>query len=246
MSVAVAVNECLGRIRNRSSWRGLKRDLIINSVGATVIFGASDAISQLVAPYISRKAAPSTVQLSATSASLSPSPGLSPASPGDCSGSEAAGGGDAFSKSRTAVVASQGWLLNGVLLTPFYRALDVVYGATNIPGRFFPGVPLKIITLQVLYMPVATKLFLFTTPFLERLWPSGDVESGSSFRAAVSAGAQRAKEDFREVYVSSWWFWPISDAVNFRLIPVSYRPLWDSVVDVVWTAYLSHLVHRPN
>ena len=38
---------------------------------------------------------------------------------------------------RLVVVASQGWILNGVMLTPFYRVLDILIGDT-MSGRFFP------------------------------------------------------------------------------------------------------------
>jgi len=140
--------------------------------------------------------------------------------------------------------------LNGILLTPFYRGLDVVFGSTNRPRPFFPGVPLKILATQIIYMPVATQIFLFATPFLETLF-ARDVSSlrtlasgRQCFGEAVAVGRESARQNFRPAYESSWLFWPLSDALNFRYVPVAFRPLWDSVVDIIWTAFLSHVSHN--
>lgn len=40
---------------------------------------------------------------------------------------------------RTTVLATQGFILNGALLTPLYRILDAIVGETTKPGRFWPG-----------------------------------------------------------------------------------------------------------
>jgi len=209
------------RILSPNSWKGLRRDVIFNAVAATAIFALSDVVAQVAAPHLLKEKDKITSAEEPKKLDLV----------------------------RTAAVASQGWFLNGILLTPFYRGLDVVFGSTYRPNPFFPGIPLKILATQIIYMPVATHIFLFATPFLETFLsydtssPHSLTKVKESFCNATTVANLQARSNFRSAYESSWMFWPLSDALNFRYIPVSFRPLWDSVVDIVWTAFLSHVAH---
>jgi hypothetical protein len=78
----------------------------------------------------------------------------------------------------------QGIILNGVLLCPFYRLLDILFGDTYQLKNIWPssrlyigkhriviiffnlGLSLKIFSIQTFYMPISLCIFLFCTPFL--------------------------------------------------------------------------------
>uniref|UniRef100_A0A0G4H952 Mpv17/PMP22 family protein n=1 Tax=Chromera velia CCMP2878 TaxID=1169474 RepID=A0A0G4H952_9ALVE len=72
-------------------------------------------------------------------------------------------------------------------------------------------------------------------------------QTETTWRGSLETGLEKGLADLRggfwHCYLTSWWFWPISDAINFRLIPLSYRPLWDSVIDIVWTSFMSDAAH---
>lgn len=40
---------------------------------------------------------------------------------------------------------------------------------------------------------------------------------------------------------ASWSFWPVANVVNFSLVPLPYRVLYNNSLSVVWNAYLSNL-----
>ncbi|PFH37389.1 Mpv17 / PMP22 family protein [Besnoitia besnoiti] len=58
-------------------------------------------------------------------------------------------------------------------------------------------------------------------------------------RLACQEGLLCIRQSLREVYVASWYVWPLSDVINFRFIPLTFRPLWDTTLDLFWTVYLS-------
>lgn len=148
----------------------------------------------------------------------------------------------------------QGIVLNGILLCPFYRWLDVAFGDTHKLKRFWPAIPLKIVIIQLLYMPVTIALYVFFTPVLHYALRSrsvGDTSKGETasveaktLKAAAQEGCRKVEESFFPLYRASWCFWPLSDALNMRFIPVRYRPVWDSCLDVFWTGFLSYACHR--
>eukprot|EP00388_Colpodella_angusta_P008741 GDKJ01023716.1.p1 GENE.GDKJ01023716.1~~GDKJ01023716.1.p1 ORF type:complete len:273 (-),score=28.01 GDKJ01023716.1:248-1066(-) len=78
---------------------------------------------------------------------------------------------DTWDRIRTGVVATQGFFLNGVLLTPFYRFLEVTFSTTPVTNSKFiinwgPAFK-KVIFLQMCFVPLSTATFLFLTPVLE-------------------------------------------------------------------------------
>ncbi|PHJ18782.1 mpv17 pmp22 family protein [Cystoisospora suis] len=63
------------------------------------------------------------------------------------------------------------------------------------------------------------------------------------FVLACLEGIACVRTSFKEIYISSCYVWPLSDLINFRFIPLRYRPLWDSTLDLFWTIYLSAASH---
>ena len=142
----------------------------------------------------------------------------------------------------------QGLVLNGVMLCPFYRWLDIALGSSWHTRRLYPDILLQILAIQLLYMPVSTVFFIVSCPVIPDTVSDKSVEIAEASRLtplispvqyqAIQAWNHVCKV-FGPIYRQSWLFWPISDGFNLRFIPVSYRPLFDSLVDVIWLTIIT-------
>lgn len=153
-----------------------------------------------------------------------------------------------INRRRALVVAVAGGFFNGLPLCLSYRWLDLAFGETKLIRHgfwrtFWPAVPLKVVSAQLIYMPISTALFLFILPPMHYLLNSrvphaelGD-QVPESLEQAITCGKRKVRQSFLELFLLSWLLWPLSDAVNFCLIPLRYRPAWDSVIDIFWTTY---------
>ncbi|OII77986.1 MPV17 PMP22 family protein [Cryptosporidium andersoni] len=173
---------------------------------------------------------------------------------------------------RTFVVSLEGCIINGILLTPFYYTLDYLFDNTKINLisqdkskllninknyilKFYNKdvwlvVLKKVILIQTIFIPFSLGFFLFLTPILEitlnNIFKYDRSFKNSYFhlKSGVKYGVKEIKEKFLNTYISSWYFWPLSDIFNIRYLPVSYRPLWDSFVDILWTCFISYSSHN--
>ncbi|EEA05149.1 Mpv17 / PMP22 family protein [Cryptosporidium muris RN66] len=173
---------------------------------------------------------------------------------------------------RTFVVSLEGCIINGILLTPFYYTLDYLFDNTKINlisqdkskllninknsilkyynKHVWLVVLKKVILIQTIFIPFSLGFFLFLTPILEitlnNIFKYDRSFKNSYFhlKSGVKYGVKEIKEKFLNIYISSWYFWPLSDIFNIRYLPVSYRPLWDSFVDILWTCFISYSSHN--
>ncbi|KAL7068444.1 Mpv17 / PMP22 family protein [Cryptosporidium serpentis] len=173
---------------------------------------------------------------------------------------------------RTFVVSLEGCIINGILLTPFYYILDYLFDNTKINLisqdkskllninknsilKFYNKdvwsvVLKKVILIQTIFIPFSLGFFLFLTPILEitlnNIFKYDKSFKNSYFhlKSGAKYGVKEIKEKFLNIYISSWYFWPLSDIFNLRYLPVSYRPLWDSFVDILWTCFISYSSHN--
>ncbi|CAD7946242.1 unnamed protein product [Amoebophrya sp. A120] len=60
----------------------------------------------------------------------------------------------------------------------------------------------------------------------------------------------RFRENFWEIYLTSWWVWPISDFLNFtliqRLFSPHFRATWDAGVGLFWNTYQCLVTFRTS
>ena len=105
---------------------------------------------------------------------------------------------------------------------------------------------MKIFLTMVLYMPASTMMFFFLTPCLEVLAEAATTTATQqqlhegeeslmhrlqqSFAKGCEEGWSGVSRHFAQTYALAWLIWPLTDSINFRFIPLTYRPLWDSVV----------------
>ena len=67
-----------------------------------------------------------------------------------------------------------------------------------------------------------------------------------SLRERLVRCSRSVNRDFPEVFVTDWCFWPLYDALNFRVIPPWLRPLTTTVVSTLWHTYVSVTAARPS
>eukprot|EP00916_Digyalum_oweni_P025836 GHVL01042530.1.p1 GENE.GHVL01042530.1~~GHVL01042530.1.p1 ORF type:complete len:209 (-),score=31.98 GHVL01042530.1:57-683(-) len=136
-----------------------------------------------------------------------------------------------FSTPRIALVTVEGGILNGIMLTPFYRILEIIYGRSN-----YATVKItlqKILTMQIVYLPISTFLFVFITT------------TASNMGITTSNHCEGNVMDiYFKAYFVSWLVWPIVDFFNFSFVPRKWRSCYDSVLDIGWSGYLSHMAHE--
>eukprot|EP00392_Amoebophrya_sp_AT5.2_P008519 g8547.t1 len=63
-------------------------------------------------------------------------------------------------------------------------------------------------------------------------------------------GFLRLRENFWEIYLMSWFVWPLSDLFNFRVVQMHmtphFRATWDAGVGLVWNTYQSIITFRSD
>ncbi|CAD7941917.1 unnamed protein product [Amoebophrya sp. A120] len=72
--------------------------------------------------------------------------------------------------------------------------------------------------------------------------------SSTPIQSAFDTAYSGMRATFWESYVASFFFWPLSDLLNFTVIQRRFGPhfrtTWDSVVDLGWNFYLSSVTFR--
>jgi protein Mpv17 len=151
--------------------------------------------------------------------------------------------GVAFNKSEINLklifqVGCLGIFINGFVLHYWFRILDRVMGKAM--GNMW-AVTGKALADQLFFAPVAILLF-FSTKALQNL--EGDM---SGLAAAVYSKMER---DFLTTYLADWSMWPAVNMINFRFIPISYRPTFVGFAQLIWQTYMSlscaHDVKKPE
>ena len=131
-----------------------------------------------------------------------------------------------WSAVRTLKLAATGFPV-GYITHYWYVALDKRYvqnTALNILK--------KIVWSQLIYTPACILVFFLTLGLLER-------QSIDEMRENMITKGQR-------IYVVDWMFWPPVSLVNFYIVPLRYRLLYENTVSIgfdVFNSYVYHNVH---
>lgn len=134
-----------------------------------------------------------------------------------------------YNWNRSMHVAITGLTFTGPLTHTWYNILE------GIVARSIPRIPI----LAVGVVPqLAYKMFL--DAFLY-----SPVAIGGYFvwRTELEGGSADIWEKLQVVYpqalVASWSFWPAANIINFTLIPLPFRVLYNNMLSLFWNAYLS-------
>ena len=69
-----------------------------------------------------------------------------------------------------------------------------------------------------------------------------DLISGKGFQKAI----QESKKKFIVTMIANWQFWPLISTINFTLIPIQYRVLFDNLGSIFWNIYLSFIQNKKD
>lgn len=112
----------------------------------------------------------------------------------------------------------------GVLCHYWYSYLDLL-----IPERTFKAVMKKVVVDQVLASPVFIFVFFLTVGLLER----------TTFESIVSESVRKGWR----MYAAEWMIWPPAQVINFYLLPLQYRVLYDNLISLGFDIYTSYIKH---
>ena len=51
----------------------------------------------------------------------------------------------------------------------------------------------------------------------------------------------KLRDSYLNALLASFQFWPCANIINFSLVPVEYRVLYNNMLSLFWNGYLSHI-----
>ncbi|CAD7947192.1 unnamed protein product [Amoebophrya sp. A25] len=72
----------------------------------------------------------------------------------------------------------------------------------------------------------------------------------SMYSVVPRLAMQRLEDTFAEIFLTSWFVWPVSDCLNFRVIQRHFSPhfraTWDAIVGLFWNTYQSYATFKTS
>ncbi|UJR29475.1 hypothetical protein I4U23_010687 [Adineta vaga] len=107
---------------------------------------------------------------------------------------------------------------------------------SRIVERLFPGTQniqiVKKILTNTLFAPIGISL-MFTSVILL---------NGHTFREVK----RKVKNDMPKTFLAGTCYWPLVSFLNFRFIPLDYRPIAGSLAGAIWNVYVSSAANNPK
>lgn len=226
------------------------RPLLANSISGFLIFSFGDVISQFIPPF----AAASSGKRMSYEAILD------------------AYKSTEVSVIRAVSFGLLGMAENGLILHYWYRAMEKYIGTSMTSPKVILG---KIIVDQVVYAPGSILIYFGYTaalgPFFggnqghghghekidsnERQCRAETVtiaastptpKSQHSLSSAIDSFLFKAQHHFVNTYLADFLVWPATNFINFKYIPINYRPTFMGIMCVFWQSYLSFVSNQPD
>eukprot|EP00981_Chlorochromonas_danica_P012032 scaffold4392_cov187-Ochromonas_danica.AAC.1 len=129
---------------------------------------------------------------------------------------------------QSAQVGCLGFVSNGVFLSNWYRYLDRALGSSMTSKK---GVILKVLADQVVYAPLMiSSYFAFFCAIRNH-----------SLNDFCEALVNKLKHSLVNTWLADCALWPVANAINFRYIPLNFRPVWTSFIQLLWQTYLAYV-----
>ena len=138
-----------------------------------------------------------------------------------------------FDYARPFQVGMLGFFMNGLFLTQWYNLLERVIGTSMHCKR---AVFMKVAADQIIYGPFSIIAFFSFTSFLAH----------DNIPEMLEQFSSKMQDRFITTFLADCSLWPLANFVNFRLVPLVYRPTFTSVVQLVWQTYLSFVSSTPD
>lgn len=127
---------------------------------------------------------------------------------------------------RSMQIGCLGVAMNGFFLHHWYHSLDRVLGSSMTCKI---GVAGKVIADQFVFAPFAIAAF----------FGFNSARQASSVEETEELFASKMETSFVSTFLADCSLWPAANFVNFRYIPLAYRPSFTAAVQLVWQTYLS-------
>lgn len=128
---------------------------------------------------------------------------------------------------RAAQLGLLGVVMNGVFLYTWYTSLDRIIGSSR---KSKLGVAAKVAADQFIYAPFAITTFFY---FMS-------IRKHRDVALANGDFAEKMQSKFFTTYMADCMLWPCSNFVNFRFVPLPYRPSFTAIIQFIWQTYLSY------
>jgi len=102
---------------------------------------------------------------------------------------------------------------------------------SRLPGRTFRIVVKKVLVDQMIASPIVISLFFVTLGLMRR-------ESMNETMIEI-------REKFLRLYKAEWVVWPTAQIVNFWVLPLKYRVLYDNTISLGYDIYTSMVINEP-
>jgi protein Mpv17 len=152
---------------------------------------------------------------------------------------------------RTAVY---GCVMNGLVLYQWFRVVDKVFGSSMANTR---TVLLKMLADQLVYAPFSITVY-FGVNCLKYTDTQSNVGSNHlnnsnndiisdrelSVTLQVDDFIHKMRASFWSTYMADWTVWPAVNLVNFKFIPLHFRPTFVCCAQLCWGTYLSSVANK--
>ena len=124
---------------------------------------------------------------------------------------------------RVLHVAITGFIWSGPVSHHWYAILEKIVKIEHPIG----GLATRIFLDAMIFSPVAVSGYFSVRSILE----------GSN----VKGIRHKLSTKFVPTVVGAWKFWPAANIVNFGMVPIQFRVLYNNVLSLFWTGYLTHV-----
>ena len=121
---------------------------------------------------------------------------------------------------NTAVIAALGGVTTSAILPWWFATLDSVFGRTMLDRRV---VLAKMLADQAFYAPFAVTLFVFAQAEI----------------CGLPSARAMSREDLTRLWLADCLVWPFINWVNFRHVPLFFRPLFVACCQLLWQTFMS-------
>jgi protein Mpv17 len=147
---------------------------------------------------------------------------------GDLLSQKMFGEANEIDKTRAMCTGLLGVGMNGLVLHNWYRSLDFVFGSSM---KSKMGVFAKASMDQLIYAPFSIIVFFAYANYLE--------EKSFKFESLAS----KVENSLIQTWLADCSFWPFVNVINFRYIPLNYRPTFVGGAQLMWQTYMSSVSH---
>lgn len=161
---------------------------------------------------------------------------------------------------RALQIGVLGIWMNGIVMITWFKYLDRAFGTSMTSPRILIA---KTIADQVIYAPCGIATFFAYTTFLDTLQERAAIlaapptiqqvhlttcESSQIIlpitQSAPSTFESKMNSSFMSTFLADCSVWPMVNMIQFRYVPLHWRPTTNGVVALVWQAYMSSVAYR--